>query len=114
MMVTFLALSTAVALLMRSSELWLRLTVLLSALPVAILANVARITVTGLLYSASQDRLAKVVFHDVAGWLMMPLAVAILLLEIRVLKRLIIDQAPGGVDRALPRMPGQPVGTAAS
>ena len=77
----------------------------------AILANVARITVTGLLYSASQDRLAKVVFHDVAGWLMMPLAVAILLLEMRVLRRLIIDQPARSVQTGLP---GQPVGTAAS
>jgi exosortase len=114
MMVTFFALSTAVALLMRSSESWLRLTILVSALPVAIFANVARITVTGLLYSASQDRLAKVVFHDVAGWLMMPLAVVILLLEIRVFRRLIIDEARRGEGRPLMGLPRQPVGTAAS
>jgi exosortase len=92
MLVTFVALATAVALLMRSSELWLRIAVVLSALPVAVLANVTRITVTGLLFNAAQDHLAQVVFHDVAGWLMMPLALLMLFAEVYVLKRLIIDR----------------------
>jgi len=92
MMMTFFALSTALALLMRKSELWLRIVVAVSAIPVSVLANVARITVTGLLYNAAQDQLARLVFHDVAGWLMMPLALALLFLAIHVLKRLIIDR----------------------
>ena len=62
-----------------------------SAVPVAVLANVMHITVTGLLYNAAQDDLAHTVFHDVAGLLMMPLAVGILLWELRVLNRLVIN-----------------------
>jgi exosortase len=96
MLVTFFALSAAVALLMRDSERWLRLVIVVSAAPVAVFANVARISVTGYLYSISQEHLAKVVFHDVAGWLMMPLAVVMLLAEIHVLKRLVIDRPANG------------------
>jgi exosortase len=91
MMVTFFALATALALMLRSSPLWLRLALVASAAPVAVLANVARITATGLLYSTSQDRLARVVFHDLAGWLMMPLAIGLLLGELHVLRRLVRD-----------------------
>ena len=53
-----------------------------------------RITVTGVLNEASQDRLARIVFHDVAGWLMMPLALAILFFELHVLGRAIVAR-PG-------------------
>jgi len=90
MLVTFFALATAVALLLRTSEWWLRTALVVSAIPVAIVANVIRITATGLLYGAGQDRLAQVLFHDVAGWLMMPLAVAMLLAEVHVLRRLVV------------------------
>jgi exosortase len=89
MLVTFFALATAIAMLLRSSAWPLRAALVASAVPVAILANVCRITVTGLLYSASQDQLARIVFHDVAGWLMMPLAIALLLGELHVLRRLL-------------------------
>ena len=65
---------------------------------VAVFANVVRITATGLLYRAAQGEWARLVFHDIAGWLMMPLAVLILLAEVRVLKRLVIDPPPASGD----------------
>jgi exosortase len=106
MMVTFFALATALALMLRSSPTWLRLALVASAVPVAIAANVARITVTGLLYSSSQDRLARVVFHDLAGWLMMPLAIGLLLGELYVLRRLVLGPAPDVTDDDVPvRLP---------
>src|SRR6266404_576512 len=92
MMVTFFAISVAVAMLLQSKEWWLRLILVLSAVPVAVLANVARITITGLLYNAAQDRLARIVFHDAAGLLMMPLAVAVLFGEMYLLERLIVNR----------------------
>ena len=56
MLMTFLALATAVAILARRS--WPEtILVVLSALPIAVLANVVRITVTGLLYEAHQGDL---------------------------------------------------------
>jgi exosortase len=101
MMMTFFALSTAFALLMRSSELWLRIIVAVSAIPVAIFANVVRITVTGLLYYWGHDQLAHWVFHDVAGWLMMPLAVAMLFVEIHVIRRLVVERPARELERGL-------------
>ncbi len=76
MLVTFFALSFAVAIVLKSEPLWARGGVVLSAIPVAVAVNVIRITATGLLYDASHDEWARWVFHDVAGWLMMPVAVA--------------------------------------
>jgi exosortase len=86
MLITFFALSTAVAILTKRSFPE-KVVIVLSALPIAIFANVARITVTGLLYEVSQGDLARVVFHDLAGWLMMPLALAMLLVELSILER---------------------------
>jgi exosortase len=103
MLATFLALSTGVALLLTRSDLWLRLAVIVSALPVAILTNVLRIAVTGVLLSAAQEHLARVVFHDIAGWLMMPLAVAILFGEMLILNRLVVNSTERR-ERARPRI----------
>lgn len=77
MLVIFFALSTAVALLCQR-PFWQRLIVLFSALPIALMANVARITATGTLYSWGNPELAEAVFHDLAGWLMMPFALILL------------------------------------
>jgi exosortase len=92
MLVTFFALSTGLAILLRSAEWWKRLIIVASAAPVAVAANVVRITVTGMLYNAGQSDLAKVVFHDIAGLLMMPLALAILFWELHVLRRLVVER----------------------
>lgn len=105
MLVIFFALSSAVALLIRRSRTE-KMVVLASAVPIALFANVTRITVTGVLYDAFNKRVAEAVFHDLAGWLMMPLALAILGLELAVLKRLLIEPA----DRPGPFALGVPAG----
>ncbi len=90
MLVVFFALSAAVALVIRR-PLTDRLIVLASAIPIAVLANIARITVTGILHQAIDSATANAFFHDVAGWLMMPLALGLLALELKVLSRLFIE-----------------------
>lgn len=92
MMMTFAAIATAVVLLV-NTKLWIKAILLASALPVAILSNVVRITITGFFYHADQGELAQAVFHDFAGWLMMPLAVGLLLLEMVILERIVIEQS---------------------
>jgi exosortase len=105
MLFTFFALATAVAMLTRRG--WPeKIVIFLSAVPIAVLANVIRITVTGLLFEASRDDLARVVFHDLAGWLMMPLALGMLFLELFVLGRSVVRTEgevprPGGVSVAV-------------
>jgi exosortase/archaeosortase family protein len=84
---TFFALSAAVALVIGRPALD-RTVVFLSAVPVGVLMNVVRVTVTVLLYEATSAELAEVVFHDLAGWIMMPLALLVLWLELLFLGRL--------------------------
>ncbi len=79
MLVTFFALAIGFAMLIERHWLY-AVAMVLAAAPIAVGANVIRITVTGILFEANQNEMAKKVFHDVAGWLMMPLGVAFLAL----------------------------------
>ena len=92
MLVTFFALAMGLVFVYRSLETWLKWVIVISAAPVAVIANVTRITITGFLYSIAKEEWAKIVFHDIAGWLMMPLAIGILFAEIHVLKKLIVEK----------------------
>ena len=95
MLMTFLSLSTAVAIAVRRP--WTeRLFIVASAIPIALIANVVRITVTGLLYHAVNGETALLVFHDLAGWLMMPFALTLVWLELKVLDRLFVVSRPTG------------------
>lgn len=90
MLLMFLAYATAAVMMLRRS-LFDKVVILLSAVPIAVAANVTRITVTGLLHETTSSRVANAVYHDLAGWLMMPLALAALWLECFLLSRLFID-----------------------
>jgi exosortase len=72
---------------------WDKFVILLSAIPIALIVNIVRITVTGLLYmAAGPDNIAvQKICHDYAGLLiMMPLAMALLWLELQILERITI------------------------
>jgi exosortase len=101
MLMTFFALAVAVAILADTRSIFERLVIVASALPIAVAANVVRIVVTSVLYEMDKGELARRVYHDLAGWLMMPLALGMLLVELFVLGRAIVPVAPSG-----PRRPG--------
>ena len=63
--------------------LWQRGILLLSAIPVALACNVARIVVASLLYYADLPWLAEGAFHDAAGLAMVPIALMMIVLELR-------------------------------
>lgn len=84
MLMLFLAVCTAAALVMHRDP-WQRVVLVLSSVPIAVIANVLRITITGILYETSGAEWAEIVFHDLAGWLMMPLAVILSWLEMALL-----------------------------
>lgn len=77
-LMTFFALSVAVALLQTERLWWERLAIILAAIPIAMAANIIRITMTAMLYQADIPWLAQSVYHDLAGWLMMPIALIML------------------------------------
>jgi exosortase len=81
-----------------------RLLLIASAIPIALVANVSRITATGLLHETVGKGLSDVVYHDLAGWLMMFLALCILAVESHLLPKLFIETNGARVD------PVEPVG----
>lgn len=87
MLSAFFAISTTVALVIRRPLLD-RLAVFLSAIPVGVIMNLARLTATGLLYAVIGAPAAQMFFHHLAGWLMMPLALAAVGLELYLLRRM--------------------------
>ncbi len=101
MLVIFFALSAAVALIIDRS-IWVKLLILASAIPIALISNITRITATGILYVLAGPEIAEMVFHDLAGWLMMPLGLALLWGELWLCSRLVIadtdeDMRPMGL-----------------
>jgi len=70
---------------------WDRLTVLLSAVPIALLTNVIRITATALLFMAfPENEMVHRTVHDWAGFAMMPLALGFLWLELQLLSKITV------------------------
>ena len=95
MLSVFFALSTAVALVVRRP--WYeKVIVFLSAVPTGLAVNLVRITATGWAHQTFGSHVAEVLFHDYAGWLMMPLALAILGLELALLRRLVVKRKVAG------------------
>ena len=90
MLVVFFALSAAVAIVSRRPLLD-RAIVLASAIPIAIVSNILRVTAAGLLHYMVASEVASAFFHDVAGWFMMPVALGLLWLELKVISALFID-----------------------
>jgi exosortase len=90
MLVVFFALSTAVALVIRRPA-WEKLAIVASAVPIALAVNILRITSTGVLHETTSPEIADAIFHDFAGWLMMPVALGFLWVEMKTLSALLIE-----------------------
>ncbi|MGL4555309.1 MAG: exosortase/archaeosortase family protein [Gemmataceae bacterium] len=90
MLVVFFALSTGVVLVVQRH--WIdKLIIFLSAVPIALLSNLFRVTATGVMYDFGLSEMASHFFHDLAGWVMMPLALAMLWAELKLLDALFLD-----------------------
>jgi len=89
MLMVFFALSAGMVLL-ADAPLPDKLLLVVSSVPIALVSNILRITVTGFLHEQVDSKTAEVFYHDVAGWLMMPLALGLLWLELKVLAKLFV------------------------
>jgi exosortase len=97
MLLTFVTLSVGMALVVRRP--WLdRGLILVAAIPIALVANVLRIAVTGVLYCEGGQELGDKLFHDFAGWVMMPLALLILWAGLKLLDW-VMPEDPGQASR---------------
>ena len=90
MLITFVALSTGMALVV-NRPLLDRIVLVLSAIPVALIANIARITLTGILHETVGGPVADHFYHDLAGWVMIVFALLLYWGEIRLLSHMLIE-----------------------
>lgn len=89
MLMLFFALSVGVAILTKRH--WLdRVLLVLAAVPIAVLANTIRITLNTIIRDKVSERLADVL-HDYAGWEMMPLALGMLWLLLKMIDLVLVD-----------------------
>jgi exosortase len=59
-------------------KMWIRVTLFLATIPIAIVANGSRVTITGILTQVKPE-LAEGFFHEAEGWVLFILALAILI-----------------------------------
>lgn len=89
MLTVFFAISAA-AIIVTRRNIWEKIVILVSAVPIALICNIGRIVATALAYHYLGEQTADLVFHDLSGWLMMPAAMLLLLLVLKVLDWLFI------------------------
>jgi exosortase len=87
MITSFFVISGLVVLLVRRAW-WEKLIVLTSSLPIALLCNTARLTITALAFTVLNGEHWEKVFHDFGGYAMMPLALAAIITELWLLAKL--------------------------
>jgi len=95
MLTIFAALAVAIT-LVTERPLWERIVIVLSAIPIALVSNIIRITVTAILYLTVGPELVEKVFHDLDGLFMVPLALGLLYIEFQILSHLVIDESSTG------------------
>lgn len=74
-----------------SRNWWEAVVIVLAAIPIALVANMARIVITGLCYQWLTGEWARTFSHDMAGYFMILLAGALFFLLVRYLRALIQD-----------------------
>ena len=90
MLLSFVTLIAAVVILVRRPA-WERVILMLSAVPIALISNILRITATAVCYHRLGQVAGEKIAHDFAGWMMMPLALALVWLELKLLSWVFLE-----------------------
>lgn len=90
MLTAFLVVSGMVVLLIHRTRLQKAL-ILLSSIPVALICNTVRLTVTAIFFTFLDTARWERFFHDFGGFAMMPVALAIIALELWILGLVLVD-----------------------
>jgi exosortase/archaeosortase family protein len=69
---------------------WEKLIILASGLPIALLCNSVRLTITALAFTVLSGEHWEKIFHNFGGYAMMPLAIAALVTELWFLAKLTV------------------------
>jgi len=89
MLITFTAFGVG-AILMLNRTRFEKFMVLLGIVPIAVLTNVLRITATGVAHTFTHEKATVNFLHDLHGWLMMPLGLGLLALQLMALAKLVV------------------------
>ena len=94
MMTLFFAICVGYSFVLRA-PIWKKILLIVSAVPIAIISNVLRIVLTGILYEWWSKSVGDFV-HDYAGWLMMIWAMLMIWGELSLLAALVIETPTEG------------------
>ncbi len=87
MITAFFVINSLVVLLVKR-EWWEKLLVLASSLPIALLCNTVRLTITAIAFTMLSGEYWEKIFHDFGGYAMMPLALGMVILELWLLTKI--------------------------
>ncbi len=87
-MVTAFFVTSGLVVLLVKRAWWEKLFVLISSLPIALLCNTVRLAVTAVFFTILEGEQWEKAFHDFGGYAMMPLALAAIVGELWLLKKL--------------------------
>ncbi|MFH1371165.1 MAG: exosortase/archaeosortase family protein [Planctomycetota bacterium] len=94
LLTTFLALGVAMAYL-HYRPIWQRLVLLTSTIPIAIICNIVRVTITGLIHVLLDPQYAQGIYHDLLGMAMLPLAFGLYGLLAWFMSNLLVESIEG-------------------
>jgi len=107
-MVTAFFVITGLVVLLVKREWWEKLIVLVSSLPIALLCNTIRLAITSIAFTVLKGEYWEDIFHDFGGYAMMPLALAAVVAELWLLKKLTtapVQKRAIVITRQAPRAP---------
>jgi exosortase len=87
MVTAFIVISGLVVLLVKRAW-WEKLIILVSSLPIALLCNTVRLSITAVFFTVLEGEHWEKIFHDFGGYAMMPLALAAIVAELWLLTKL--------------------------
>jgi exosortase len=102
LLMAFVALGVAMAYL-HYRPMWQRAVLLLSTMPIAVLCNIIRVTVTGFIYVLAEPKYTQGIYHDALGLAMLPLAFAFYGVLAMFMSSLFVEEERDGGDNVIVR-----------
>jgi len=93
MLTAFIVVAAFIAYMVKRPR-WHKATVVLSSIPIAVICNIIRIFLTGILMLVVSVEFGHKFFHDFAGLVMMPAAVLLIFSELSLLAKLVVPDSP--------------------
>jgi exosortase len=93
-MITAFFMITGLVVLLVRQKWWVKLVLLVSSLPIALVCNTCRLTVTALAYTVLAGQRWEKIFHDFGGYAMMPIALGAIVAELWLVRKLTVEPGP--------------------